>query len=104
MADKYILSCCSTADLSSEHFESIDIKYICFHYTLDGKQYYDDLGKSMPFDKFYQAMVDGAETKTSQVNVDEYEKYFEPFLEAGLDILHVSLPALSTPRKLRQTK
>lgn len=91
MADKYILSCCSTADLSAEHFESRDIKYICFHYTLDGKQYYDDLGKSIPFDKFYQAMSDGAETKTSQVNVDEYEKYFESFLEEGFDILHVSL-------------
>lgn len=91
MADKYILSCCSTADLSAEHFESREIRYICFHYTLDGKQYYDDLGKSIPFDKFYQAMVDGAETKTSQVNVDEYEQYFEPFLKEGLDILHVSL-------------
>ena len=91
MADKYILSCCSTADLSAEHFESRDIKYICFHYTLDGKQYYDDLGKSIPFDKFYQAMLDGAETKTSQVNVDEYEKYFESFLEEGFDILHISL-------------
>ena len=91
MSNKFILSCCSTADLSAKHFEDRDIKYICFHYTLDGKQYYDDLGKTMPIDQFYQAMVDGAETKTSQVNVDEYEKYFEPFLEEGLDILHVSL-------------
>ena len=87
MSNKFILSCCSTADLSAKHFEDRDIKYICFHYTLDGKQYYDDLGKTMPIDQFYQAMVDGAETKTSQVNVDEYEKYFEPFLEAGLDVL-----------------
>ncbi len=91
MANNYILSCCSTADLSASHFDSRDIKYICFHYTLDGKQYNDDLGQSIPFDQFYKAMVDGAETKTSQVNVDEYEKYFEPFLEAGFDILHVSL-------------
>ena len=27
---KYILSCCSTADLSKEYFESRDIHYICF--------------------------------------------------------------------------
>jgi hypothetical protein len=38
MAD-YILSCCSTADLAKEHFLSRDIRYICFHYELDGKQY-----------------------------------------------------------------
>ena len=35
----YILSCCSTADLSREHFESRDIHYICFHYMLNGKSY-----------------------------------------------------------------
>ena len=45
----YIISCCSTADLTEEHFRSRDIHYICFHYELDGKQYPDDLGKSMPF-------------------------------------------------------
>lgn len=88
---KYVLSCCSTADLSSEHFEKRDIKYICFHFTLDGKQYADDLGKSMPFDAFYRAMANGAETHTAQVNVDEYVKYFSEFLDKGLDILHVSL-------------
>ena len=35
MAD-YIISCCSTADLSKEHFERIDVKYVCFHYILNG--------------------------------------------------------------------
>lgn len=87
----YVISCCSTADLSREHFEARDISYICFHYELDGKPYSDDLGQSMPFDQFYKAMQNGAETKTSQVNADEYEAYFEKFLKEGKDILHVSL-------------
>lgn len=87
----YILSCCSTADLSKEHFEKRDIHYICFHYELDGVQYPDDLGQTMPFDKFYQAMVDGADTKTSQINAEEFEAYFEPFLKEGKDILHLCL-------------
>ena len=87
----YVLSCCSTADLTREHFEQRDIHYICFHYQLDGKDLPDDLGESTPFDKFYQAMVDGAETRTSQVNTEEYLAYFEGFLEQGLDILHVTL-------------
>ena len=88
---KYILSCCSTADLSAEHFTERDIHYICFHYSLDGKEYEDDLGKSMPFDKFYAAMANGAETKTSQINTEEFIDYFTPFLEQGCDILHVCL-------------
>ena len=88
---EYILSCCSTADLTKEHFERRDIHYICFHYELDGVQYPDDLGQTIPFDKFYQAMVDGADTKTSQINADEFEEYFEPFLKEGKDIIHVCL-------------
>ena len=88
---KYILSCCSTADLSREHFERRDIHYICFHYMLNGVSYPDDLGQTMPFDKFYQAMADGADTRTSQVNADEFMEYFSAFLEQGYDILHVSL-------------
>ena len=35
---RYILSCCSTADLSKEHFQARQIAYLCAHYTLDGKR------------------------------------------------------------------
>lgn len=87
----YIISCCSTADLSKEHFEQRSIQYICFHYELDGKQYSDDLGQSISFDDFYTAMQNGADTRTSQINAEEFEEYFEPFLKAGKDILHLCL-------------
>lgn len=90
MAD-FVLSCCSTADLTEEHFKERDIRYICFHFELDGHQYQDDLGKSVPFDLFYDKMAAGAETKTSQVNAQEFEAYFESFLKDGKDILHVCL-------------
>ena len=87
----YILSCCSTADLSKEHFEARDIHYCCFHFYLNEKAYPDDLGHSISFDEFYKAMENGAQTRTSQINADEFVEYFTPFLEKGLDILHVSL-------------
>lgn len=45
----------------------------------------------MPFKDFYNAMREGAMTKTSQINVDEFINYFTPFLEEGKDILHLSL-------------
>lgn len=89
--NNYVISCCSTADLTEKHFQERDISYICFHYSLDGKLYPDDLGKSLSFADFYKAMQDGAETKTSQVNAEEFEEYFEPFLKEGRDILHVCL-------------
>ena len=87
----YVISCCSTADLTEEHFSKREISYICFHYKLNDTEYADDLGKSMPFDQFYAAMAAGASTKTSQVNADEFEAYFETFLQDGKDILHVCL-------------
>ena len=87
----YVLSCCSTADLSHEHFVSRDIHYVCFHYTMDGVERLDDLGRSMSFEDFYAAMVAGADTKTSQVSAGEYMAHFEPFLKEGKDILHLTL-------------
>ncbi len=87
----YVLSCCSTADLTKEHFEARGIRYICFHYWLDGREYPDDLGQSVSFPDFYAAMARGAETRTSQINISEYLEYFEQFLSQGLDVLHVTL-------------
>lgn len=87
----YILSCCSTADLTHEHFDERNIKFVCFHFSLNGIEYLDDLGESVPFKKFYHMMANGAETKTSQVSITEYIDHFTPYLEAGLDVLHVCL-------------
>lgn len=88
---EYILSCCSTADLSKEHFEKRDIKYLCFRFMLDDASYPDDLGVSIDINDFYQKMAEGSMTKTSQPNVEEYTNYFRPFLESGKDILHLTL-------------
>lgn len=89
--ENYVLSCCSTADLSATHMQARNLSYVCFHYQLDGVEYIDDLGQTMSFDQFYAAMENGADTKTAQVNVDEYMEYFKAFLEQGKDVLHVAL-------------
>lgn len=88
---EYVLSCCSTADMPKDFFEERKISYVCFHYFMDGVEYLDDLGQTIPFDQFYKKMQQGAETKTSQINVGEFVEYFRPFLEDGKDILHVTL-------------
>lgn len=90
MSHSYVLSCCSTVDLPPQYFDERDLPYVCFHYQLNGVEYQDDLGKTVNFAEFYQKMADGATTSTSQVNVNEYMKFFEPFLREGKDILHLS--------------
>ncbi len=87
----YVLSASSTADLSREHFLSRNVEYVCYHYTMDGVEYTDDLGVSMTSEQFYGAMVAGADTKTSQLNAGEYMAYFEKFLAEGRDVLHLTL-------------
>lgn len=87
----YIVSCCSTVDLTREYLAKKEIKFVCFHFEMDGKQYMDDLGESIAFPDFYKAMDNGADTKTSQVNEMEYIEFFEPFLKEGKDIIHTSL-------------
>ncbi len=87
----YVLSCCSTADLEASHFSRRDISWIPFHFMLGDRSYPDDLGGSISFPDFYAAMAEGKMTSTSQVSVGEFVEYFTPFLEAGKDILHVSL-------------
>ena len=90
MAD-YCLSCCSTVDLTPEHMRARDIRYVCFHFSLDGVEYPDDMGVSMSSEELFRRMSAGAETKTSQVGVAGYLAYFESMLREGKDILHVTL-------------
>ena len=87
----YQLTCCSTADRTEEFFKERNIAYACFHFTMDGKEYLDDLGKSIPADEFYKRISAGSQPVTSQVNAEEYVALWEPFLAEGKDIFHVTL-------------
>lgn len=90
MAD-YCISCCSTADLTKKYLDDRGIRYVCFHFELGGQDYPDDLGATVSPEELYRRMVAGEETKTSQVGVGEYMDYFREMLDAGQDILHLTL-------------
>ncbi len=87
----YVITCCSTVDLPKEYFEKNNIPYACYHYILDGEEYLDDLGQSIPYDEFYKRIADGSMPTTSQINISEFMAFFEPFLQEGKDILHLSM-------------
>lgn len=87
----YVLTCCSTADLPKEYFKKHNIPYACYHYMMDGEEYLDDLGESIPFNEFYQRIADGSMPTTSQINISEFMAFFEPFLQEGKDIIHISM-------------
>lgn len=87
----FVLSCCSTIDLSPEWVEARDVAFVCFNYELDGVSCKDDFGKTHSPADLYAQMLAGATAKTSQVSVGEYAAHFEPFLKEGKDVLHVTL-------------
>lgn len=87
----FVITCCSTVDLTKQRLEQKHIQYIPFHYQMDGIEYKDDFGATMPFDTFYERIKEGATPTTSQVNSEEYIEFWEPFLQDGKDILHITL-------------
>lgn len=87
----YVLSCCSTADVTRDWLEARDIKYLYFNYYLDGEVCKDDFGATNPPAQLYAKMLAGADAKTSQISAGDYMSHFEQFLAAGKDVVHVTL-------------
>lgn len=88
---EFALTCCSTSDMPRAFYEQNDIKFACFHFILDGKEYPDDLGQSMPFGEFYKHIAEGSTATTSQVSQQDYMDIWKPLLDSGTDILHITL-------------
>ena len=87
----YVLSCCSTADVTREWLENRDIAYLYFNYFLNGEMCKDDFGATNPPAQLYAKMLAGADAKTSQISAGDYMEHFEKYLAQGKDVLHVTL-------------
>ena len=88
---EYVISGCSSSDLSKEWMEKRKIEYIEFHYELGGIQYMDDFGESVSPHELYRRMLSGEDSKTSQISVAEYTDHFRKILSTGKDLIHVTL-------------
>ncbi|WP_205407692.1 DegV family protein [Thermophilibacter mediterraneus] len=87
----YVLSCCSTADVTRDWLESRKIAYLYFNYYLDGKVCKDDFGATNSPAELYAKMLAGADAKTSQISAGDYIAHFEKYLAQGLDVVHLTL-------------
>ncbi|MEE3392488.1 MAG: DegV family protein [Lachnospiraceae bacterium] len=89
--NKYKIICSSTVDMPLQWFKDRDVPYISFHFNMDGKDYKDDMGQTMPLKDFYEKIKNGALPTTSQPNAEEYIEIFRPYLEDGYDIIYLEL-------------
>ncbi len=91
MANSFILSCESTVDLPYAYMESRDIPVLFYSYMVNGKTYTDDMlrdPEALP--NFYKMIDAGAMPTTAQLNVYQYEEFFDGLLQKG-DVLHIAL-------------
>lgn len=85
-----ILFCDSNCELWYDKAEELGLQVIKMPYTLDGKEYYYDLGKNTDFRHFYDRMRQKSMPTTAALNTYNYIEYFEPFLQKGEDIFYIT--------------
>jgi len=82
----------STADLSQEMADELNLSVIPLVYVLDGKEYTNYLDhREMPPEEFYRALKSGKTASTTQVSAFRYKEAWEPVLKNGQDILYICL-------------
>ncbi|NFJ06903.1 DegV family protein, partial [Clostridium botulinum] len=65
------------------------IPYIPLTCNVEGKEYTDNFGQSLPYKQFYEAMIKGEIPKTSQPSPEAYYKVFKELIDKDKDILYV---------------
>lgn len=90
MDNTYKIITDATSDLNIELYEPGSIEVVPMPVTLDGREFnhYADY-REMPLKNFYDALRNGKTSSTAQINTYTYIKFFEPYLQEGLDIIYL---------------
>lgn len=86
----YQLFCDSNCELWHTTVKELGLNVIKMPYTLEGQEYFYDMGENTDLRHFFDAMKAGEVPKTSALNEAIYLDYFEPVLARGEDIFYVS--------------
>ena len=86
----YVFMTDSDSDLPFRYVDELDMTMVYMPYILDGKEYFDDLGRSGKQKEYFDNMRAGAAPVTSLLPTAAYVEYFEPCFKDGKDILFVA--------------
>ena len=81
--------CDTNSELWYTRADELGLDVIAMPYTLDGEEYFYDLGRNTNFKEFFARLRAGADAKTQALNMQNYIDYFEPILAGGEDIVYV---------------
>ncbi|MDY6227830.1 DegV family protein [Clostridium sp.] len=79
-------SCC---DLPISFVNENNIQVMPIIVNINGEDIPDDLGKSISHKDFYSLIRNGKLPKTSQVNVDTFERNFKKYVREGYSIVYI---------------
>jgi len=88
--NSYVFMTDSDSDLPFSYVDQLDMTMVYMPYIIDGKEYFDDLGRAGKQKEYFDNMRAGATPVTSLLPQAVYEEYFEPVFQEGKDILFVS--------------
>lgn len=80
----------SNSEITYQWEDENDVRVLRMPYTIGGTEIFYDLGREIDIISFYSQMRKGATVTTAQRNPNEIVEYFEPYLKAGKDILHIA--------------
>lgn len=79
----------SSCDLSYDYICENNLEVIPFPYCIDGKDYIDDLGKTLSYENFYNELRNGALSSTSQISVYTFEQTFKKYSAKGNSVIYI---------------
>lgn len=86
----FILSTETTCDMDLSYYRSNNVNVFGLTYILQDHEYEEGTENSLPTEKFYRLVREGAMPKTAQVSVEKATQSFERLVREGYDILHLS--------------
>ncbi len=88
---EYVLFTDSCCDLTTEMADKLGLTVLPLCVDIDGDIYYNYLDeREISFKSFYEKLRTKCPTKTSAVNVGQFEEAMEPILASGKDVLYIA--------------
>jgi len=87
---QYMFVTDSDSELPLSLVDRFQMPYVPMPYTLQGQEYPYDFGRNTDFSDFYAKVRAGEMPTTSAYPPQYYADLWRPYLEQGMDILHVS--------------
>ena len=101
----FTLSTDTVCDIFRSELRARGIEYIPTHYTIEGKEYYDEFTSYEQIKDFYDKIRGGEMPTTSQVTTNEYVEFFGKLIEKyDGDIVHITISSgiTTSPLSARQ--